>query len=224
MKTIQQAALLLLSFLFVFAWQNTILSQYTVQVLGALVFCYLILSALKKDPKNGKGFNPIDLASQGYWGIMILNTIIVLFVIATGGFNSMLFFLLFFLAFAIAFAFEPVIVFVFVLGTVTLFLPDALQSDEVRNIIMLASLVFLSPLAYFFGKEQRKEQEESKALETIQQETTQAAEAIIQDVNAVLNETKNSLPLKESEQLHNALKNASELKEKVNEVEEVSKE
>lgn len=223
MKTIQQAGLLLLSFLFIFAWQNTLLSQYTVQVLGALIFCYLLLSMLKKDDAHKKSFNPIDLASQGYWGIMILNTIIVLFVIATGGFNSMLFFLLFFLAFAIAFAFEPIIVFVFVLGTVALFLPDALQSDEIRNVIMLASLVFLSPLAYFFGKEQRKEQEESKALEAIQEDTTQAADAIIQDVNAVLNEAKGSLPLRESEQLHNALKNASELKQKVSQEEEVSK-
>ncbi len=197
MKTIWQSIVLLLSFAVVFVWQNSPLSNYTIQALGFFVFLYIITSMRKKNSN----------ALNGAWGIFALNTAIFLLIFATGEFTSALFFLLYFLVFGIAFVFEPATVFVFVIATTLIFLPDISKDDVMSNLIRIGSLAMISPLAYFFGKEFRqRENEEEKA--------EKAGITITKDVKEIIEEDKNLKP-DEVEKLNDILEETQNLKEEL---------
>jgi hypothetical protein len=180
MKLVLQALVLILSFVIVFIWGQTPLSNYTVQILGFLVVLYLIVSARKK----GKGF--LTMGGEGPWGIFILNTIILLLIFATGSISSSLFFLLYFLGFGIAFVFEPPAIFVFIVGAVLVFLPDALKGDTFGNFIKVGSLLLISPLAYFFGREYRKSDKQEDDIQALDERTKEAADTISEDIEEVV--------------------------------------
>src|SRR3989338_352398 len=84
-------------------------------------------------------------------------TIVLFFVFITGKLSSGLFFLLYFITFGLVFVFEPTTVFVFVLGIVAIFLPEILSNAVYENIAKVGSIVLVSPLAFFFGREHSKE-------------------------------------------------------------------
>lgn len=198
MKLFYQSILLLLSFGLVYGWEQTPFNAYTIQILGFLIFLYIIISA-KKGGLKGGGFAPKGES----WTIFILNTIILLFIVSTGGFTSSLFFLLYFVAFGIAFVFEPATVFIFVIGTVLFFIQDALKDDVTRNFIMLGSLALISPLAYFFGKEYRQDEKQEEAMQNV-------SENIKKDVGEILDE--DNLNSKEREKLEEVIKETEKLK------------
>lgn len=150
MQTASKMALLALSFGFVFLWQATPLSLYTIQTLIALIAIYFILSFRRK-----KGIISFEVYNP--FSIFIINTILVLLVFATGGFSSPIFFLLYFLGFGVSFSLKPPIVFVFILGIILLFLPLALKDDVARNLLMLGSLIGVSTIAVFFGGNQNSQ-------------------------------------------------------------------
>lgn len=179
MKLFFQSILLLLSFAFVFVWQQTPLSGYTIQILGFLIFLYLIVTFRNK---RSKGFVPKGES----WTIFILNTVVLLLIISTGGFTSTLFFLLYFLVFGIAFVFEPPTVFVFVVGAIAFFIKDAFIDDVMRNLIMLGSLGLISPLAFFFGKEYRREEIQDEKIKNLEQKEKQVSSTIAKDIDEVL--------------------------------------
>lgn len=151
MKFFKESALILLAFLIVFVWQQTPLSQYTIQVLVGLALLYLLITARRK------GFSFIektgDMAS-----VFVLTIMILLLVFATGGLNSTLFFLLYFLSFGLTFAFDPSTVFVFTILVSLIFMPDALNNDVVGNFVHIGSLYLVAPFAFFFGREMKKDQ------------------------------------------------------------------
>ncbi|MDP3988563.1 MAG: hypothetical protein Q8P80_05480 [Candidatus Levybacteria bacterium] len=213
-KLITQSLLLLLSFGLVYGWEQTPLNAYTIQILGFLIFLYLIVSFRKNkdvipdsssvipakagiqgpwipdqvgnDKVNYKSSQRSVLPRGESWTIFILNTIILLFIVSTGGFTSSLFFLLYFVAFGIAFVFEPATVFVFVIGAIAFFLQDALKDDVTRNMIMLGSLALISPLAFFFGKEYRMEEKAEQKIGQLEEKEKQVAEKIDEDVKKVI--------------------------------------
>lgn len=149
MKTLWQSLLLALSFVFIFVWQQTPLSQYTIQtLLGLAVFYAIFTFRIKKGSFSLEIYNPL--------AVFALNSFLVLLVFATGVFSSPIFFLLYFLGFGAALAFKPITVFVFLVGLVTVFIQPALSDDVSSHILMLFSLVMLSLFALFFGKESLK--------------------------------------------------------------------
>ncbi len=141
-----QSASLALSFAFVFVWQNTFLSQYTLWLLSLLSLVYIAL-AFKR-----KSFDLIATMKNELLGLLILNTVVVLIVMMSGNFSSPLFFLLYFLSFGIAFAYEPAVIFVYALGIVLLLFPFTFKEDIARNLLMVGSITLIAPLAFFFGK------------------------------------------------------------------------
>lgn len=207
MKLFLQTLVLILSFVIVFVWENSPLLNYTVQILGFLVFLYLIISARKK----GQGF--LTMGGGGPWGIFILNTIILLLIFATGSISSNLFFLLYFLGFGIAFVFEPPAVFVFIVGAVLVFLPDALKGDTFGNFIKVGSLLLISPLAYFFGREYRKSDKEESDIEALEERTREAADTISEDVEEVVKNEKQNLKQEDMEKLNEILEETEDLRE-----------
>lgn len=207
MKLVLQALVLILSFVIVFIWGQTPLSDYTVQILAFLVVLYLIVSARKK----GKGF--LTMGGEGPWGIFILNTIILLLIFATGSISSSLFFLLYFLGFGIAFVFEPPAIFVFIVGAVLVFLPDALKGDTFGNFIKVGSLLLISPLAYFFGREYRKSDKQEDDIQALDERTKEAADTISEDIEEVVKNEKQNLKQEDMEKLNEILEETDDLRQ-----------
>lgn len=207
MKPIAQTLVLILSFVIVFIWQQTSFSGYTVQALGFLVFLYLIIAARKK----GSGF--LTMGGNGPWGIFILNTIILLLIFATGGISSSLFFLLYFLGFGIAFVFESQAIFVFIIGAVLVFLPDALKGDTFGNFLKIGSLLLISPLAYFFGREYRKSDKQEDEIEALEERTKEAADTISEDIEEVVKNEKENLKQEDMEKLNQILEETDDLRQ-----------
>ena len=206
MKLILQALVLVLSFVLVFIWEQTPFSGYTIQALAILVALYLIISARKK----GQGF--LTMGGDGPWGIFILNTIILLLIFATGSISSGLFFLLYFLGFGIAFVFEPPAIFVFIVGAVLIFLPDTLKGDTFGNFIKVGSLLLISPLAYFFGREYRKSDQQEGDIEALEERTKEAADTISEDVEEIVKNEKQNLKQEDMEKLNEILEETEDLR------------
>ena len=207
MKLILQALVLVLSFVLVFIWEQTPFSGYTIQALAILVALYLIISARKK----GQGF--LTMGGDGPWGIFILNTIILLLIFATGSISSGLFFLLYFLGFGIAFVFEPPAIFVFIVGAVLIFLPDTLKGDTFGNFIKVCSLLLISPLAYFFGREYRKSDQQEGDIEALEERTKEAADTISEDVEEIVKNEKQNLKQEDMEKLNEILEETEDLRQ-----------
>lgn len=211
MKLVKQALMLIASFLLVFIWQSTFFSQYTVPILGALIFFYLIFSFKRK----GRGF--LNLGGDSPWIIFILNTLILLLIFTTEGISSPIFFLLYFLGFGVAFVFEPLVVFVFVFGVMLLFLPDVLKNDITNNILKIASLLLISPLAFFFSSEYKRSDKQEQDLEKIKEREEEAGETIAEDVEEVIKNEGKSLSQSSTEKLNEILEEADDLRQEAKE-------
>jgi hypothetical protein len=207
MKILLQSLVLIFSFVFVFVWKETPLINYTVALSGLLIALYILLSARKK----GKGF--MNMGGEGPWGIFFLNTVILLLIFSTGGIDSVLFFLLYFLGFGIAFVFEPSVTFVFVLGVILVFVPDVIRGDLLVNSLKLSSLLLISPLAFFFGKEYRKTDQQDEAIEALEERTKDAADTISEDIEEVIKDEKDSLKSEDMEKLNEILEETEDLRQ-----------
>lgn len=208
MKLIFQNLVLIISFVLIFVWQKANLYDYTVPFLGALIALYLIVSVTRK---NSKGF--LSSGKEGSFGIFVLNTLIFLLIFSTDSINSPLFFLIYFLAFSIAFVFEPMVIVVFILGAVLIFLPDALRSNVTFNLIKLGSILLISPLAYFFSLEYRKNQAQQEEVEALKERTKDAADTISKDLEDVIKDEKENLKQKDMDKLNDVLEQTEDLRE-----------
>lgn len=209
-QVVFQSAVLILSFVIVFLWQKTDLSAFTVPFLGLLITVYLIVSARKR----GKAFLTFG---GGSLGIFILTTLILLLTFSTGSINSPLFFLLYFLGFGIAFVFEPILTFIFVIGAVLLFFPDAAKADTTNNLLKLGSLLLISPLAYFFGKEYQKGEQQDEEIEDLKERSSDSADTIAEDIEDVINDEKQNLKEKDLEKLNEVLEETEDLRQEAKE-------
>jgi signal transduction histidine kinase len=206
MKILLQSLVLTLSFVFVFVWKETPLTNYTVALSGVLIVFYILISARKK----GKGF--LEMGGEGPWGIFFLNTIILLLIFSTGAIDSTLFFLLYFLGFGVAFVFEPAVTFIFVLGVILVFIPDAIKGDFLVNFLKLGSLLLISPLAFFFGKEYRRNDKQDAQIEALEERTKEAADTISEDIEEVIKEEKANLKSEDMEKLNEILEETEDLR------------
>ena len=206
MKLITQSAILILSFLFIYVWEQTDLSLYTVPALGFLVFIYLLVFARRKKQL-------FNLDSNSLWTVFILNTVILLLIFITGGITSPVFFLLYFLVFGIAFAFEPMAVFVFMTGGILVFLPSAFKDDVSGNLLRLGPLLLISPLAFFFGNEFRKSDKKDEEMVKMAERTKEAADEISKDVEEVIKDEKEKLSPNATDKLNEILEETDDLRQ-----------
>lgn len=210
MKILLHAFLLFSSFGLVFIWEQTQLADYTIQGLAILVLFYLLLSIIRKR------INPSSEMFGNASDIFILTTAILLLINVTGNLYSPLFFLLYFLGFGITFIFEPTSVFFFTIGTILIFLPQALKNNAIESYIRLGSVVLISPLAYFFGQEYSERQKEEEKLEMKDERLDDLANTIKKDVEDVLNE-ESKISDEGVEKLTEVIQEAKELKEEAKE-------
>ncbi|OGH37851.1 MAG: hypothetical protein A3B44_01265 [Candidatus Levybacteria bacterium RIFCSPLOWO2_01_FULL_38_21] len=195
MRVLLQSLLLLFSFALVFLWQASPLSSYTLPIIGFLIVIYIVSSLAQT--KKGK-----QVSLGGPLGMFILNTIILLFVFSTGGLSSGFFFLLYFVVFALVFVFEPYTIIAFAIGIVLTFMPEAIKGDVVGNFVKLGSIILISPLAFFFGKEYRKSDERDDTIESIGK-----------DVKEVIEKEKGKISKEDLSKLSEVVKETEELRE-----------
>lgn len=199
MTLLAQSSVLVASFLLVYLWQQTQLASYTIQALGFLIFLYIITSL------RTKGVMPADIAKSGYLQIFILNTVILLLIFSTGGLESALFFLLYFILFGIAFVFDPKTVFVFAAGVFLLFFQEASKGDYTKTFTLLGSILLISPLAFYFGKEFRFSSK-------LERKTQQSAQTIAKDIDVVLKKDGASMEEEDVEKLDEILEETEKLR------------
>lgn len=207
MKTFLHLLIILGSFLTAFIWSQTFLVSYTVQALGFLVIIYVLVAVITR--RNKKHSELIN----GPFDIFALNTTILLLITVTGNLYSPLFFLLYFLGFGITFIFEPASVFVFVIGAIALFLPEALKNGSIESFIRLGSLILISPLAFFFGQEYKDNDKQKEEIEKMADRSNDAGKTIEKNVDQVLEDEKDVLPEKEKEKLEEVKNEAKDLTE-----------
>ncbi len=206
MKAFLEPLVIIASFLTVFIWQESPLKDYTVQLLGLFIVLYFIVSARK----GGKGF--LTLGGEGFMGVFILNSLIFLLIFSTGGLESALFFVLYFLGFGIAFVFDPKNVFIFIVGSLIIFYPQLQTGDLTGNLLKVGSLALISPLAYFFGREYRRSDQQDEKVNALKERTKEAADTISEDIEEVIGEEKENLKDKDIEKLNEVLEETEDLR------------
>lgn len=210
MQILWQSLLLTLSFLIVFIWQNSSLSAYSIPAIGFLVLFFVLFSFLRKK----RNFNPFDAFSNDVkWSVFIANIVILLFIFLTGGLNSPIFFLLYFLVFGVSFVLEPFNVLIFAVGILLVFLNLALKDDVTGNFIKLGALFLISPIAFFFGKEYRQEEEEQDKILEMKDVAKDTAETIEKNAKEIINQGEESLKPEQAEKIKEIVSEAETLKE-----------
>ena len=58
--------------------------------------------------------------------------------------------------------FEPFAVVIFFIGLMALFIVPAFENDVFSNMVRIGSIVFITPLAFFFGREFKKKGKENE--------------------------------------------------------------
>lgn len=134
---------LLMAILLVWFWTNSpFWSQYNLVLTAIAVMLYFLGHLIKKRAANQ--------LNQLTWDITIITAVVLVIVNSTGGLNSPFFFLTYLLLFITALVFEIPISFVLT-SALALFFSNSLTSS--RTAIQLFSLLLISPLAIYFGKQ-----------------------------------------------------------------------
>jgi hypothetical protein len=202
MSLTKQSLFIAGAFLAVFIWHSLPLSDLTTPVIGLLVLIYLLLlRRSNKSKPSEKSLGGMDALS-----LSILISLVLLLILVTGAINSPLYFLLYFVPFAITFVLLPKTTFVFLAGSILLLLSSALEANVTENMIKLGSLVLITPLAYFFGKEYRLVEEHGR-------HDTQIADQISREAATVLRDQGSSMTTKDKDELTNIIVQTEELKE-----------
>lgn len=171
--------LLFLSVATVLTWlwtQSPTLSFYNLQLIAGLVVLYFvknirgtkirntkyeirnkskilnsnILNSERKQLLGSKFINHNSYFINQSVDAIILTVVVLLLVFSTGGIASPLFFLLYFLLFGISFLFEP---FLAVFFSLILILFMIVNIGSPQDLLKVASLIFVAPIALFFGQQ-----------------------------------------------------------------------
>lgn len=203
--------ILILSFAVVYVWTQTSLDDYTLQALAVIVILYILISVIRKRKSPSSPF--FGTTSD----IFILNTSILLLINYTGNLYSPLFFLLYFLGFGITFIFEPVAVFIFAIGVITVFLPEAIKNGSIESFLRIGSILLIAPLAFFFGQQYQDRDKEEQEIEKMKERVADSGEIIKQDVEEVIENEKDVIKPKDKEKLKEVAQEAQDLREEADE-------
>jgi hypothetical protein len=212
MRLIPDSLFIIASFLAVLLWKESALSNLTGPVIGTFTLLYCITTLVRSKKHTAFG------QKQGWekLSIFLLQSVIFILIISTGGINSALFPLLYFLSFAVAFEYEPPMVFVFTAILLLLFLPEALRSDPTQNLIKIGLVLLLSPLAYFLSSEFRLRLKQEKQKQVLEEHTKIATKQITDDIVGLVEDQAQKLNQTDLERLNDVLHQIHELQEQTN--------
>ena len=165
--------------LLVWFWANNpVLTVYNLQLTAFLVIVYFLGRLLIKK-NTGLILDTI-----------IFTAVLLLVLSSTGGLGSPLFFLVYFLLFAVSLLFDPPITLTLTLA-LTLYFANSLSS--IHTAIQLLSLLFISPLAIYFGKQYLKLLEAKNKIKILVKENRQHSTINNQLSGNIENEETNAL-------------------------------
>lgn len=211
MQLLKQSLILILLFALLFLWEQTALSDYTIEAIAILIISYGVVTFWRRRKKQ-------DLMKvTGTIDIILLNTVVLLLISITGSLYSPLYFLIYFLAFGLSFVFKPATVFVYTLAAFFLFLPEALKNLSVESFIKMGSLFLICPLAFFFGQSYKDREKQQEQIEDMAERTEDAANTIAHDVEDVIKKEKKNLEATEVKKLNEILEETEDLRRETKE-------
>jgi len=161
-KFLLHSLFLLITVILAFFWTNNPqLSYYNLQLIAVFIVFFFINQVITRHHPH-KINRTIDAA--------IFTMVILLLVISTGGLNSPLFFLLYFLMFGLALLFEPLITFSLAITMALFFLFTPNEKEPFKEILQLFSLILITPVAMFFGKQYLKVLKDEEKIKILQEE------------------------------------------------------
>ncbi len=197
---------ILVSFILVFLWKKSEFAVYTVPLLGILVSIYLLFSLRRKLGSKKRSFSQDRRDKNQLLSVFLLNTSALLIILSTGGLHSALFFLLYFINFYLALMLVPETAFVFTIAVIILFFPEVVEGNLFANGIKIFSLVFLCPLAYFFGKGLQVSERKEIVIE-------QSASKIEKDVSELVKSQGKDFKEENIDKLHDIVEQAKKLEQ-----------
>ncbi len=140
---ITHAIVLIIAIVLTFIYPRTPLTNYELQIAAGLFLIFYIAKRF---------FIKRESYSRLFESVIF--TLITLSIVnSTGGINSPFFFLTYFLLFSLALILEPVISVTSTLSLIVFFLLTMPQSQDLKSLLPIISLAFLTPFAIFMGQE-----------------------------------------------------------------------
>lgn len=149
----------------VFVWTNIPpLSIYTLQLIAFFVIIYFFNQFYFRRKK--RLFSKANLTIDA----VIFTLVVLLLIASTGGLTSPLFFLIYFLMFGLALLFDPFITISLAAAMIFFFLLQPSKEEPLAHLLQLLSLLLITPLAMFFGKQYLKLLEDEEKIKILQEE------------------------------------------------------
>lgn len=189
MKYVKQIGVLILSSLLIASVVYTTLSAYIPGILILIGFVSLLYAFFMNRKRRGQ-----EVFVGSNKEVFAIIAFVLLIVFLSGGIRSPIFFLTYFIFFGLAFIFEPIMIFFFLLCLIVVFMPQAVQDDVFGNSLKLLSLVFLSPIAFFFGREYKRR-------EKLREKVKATTSSIIEDAEDMLKTRDKNERLKKAEEI-----------------------
>lgn len=163
LSAISHTIFLTSSLIFSFLWtSNPVLSSYNLQLAAILALIYFLLRLTHPKPQ----FKSI-LTS------LVFTILLLLLIFSTGNMDSPFFFLLNFLLFTLALFFEPIQSVIFTFLLLLTFLTTPNTPLNTTNILNLASLILMTPLASLFGQKFLELKQQQGRINLIEADITQ---------------------------------------------------
>ena len=161
-----------------FFWtSNPHLSYYNLQLIAGFVLFFFLNQIISRRHRQ-----KINLTIDA----VIFTVITLLLVISTGGLTSPLFFLIYFLMFGLALLFEPLISVSLTAAIVLFFLFSPTKEEPVAELLQLFSLLLITPVALFFGKQYLKVLEDEEKIKILEEEEKIIEEQIAKEETETL--------------------------------------
>ncbi len=141
-KEIIHSVLLIVAIAFSFLFSRTPLADYDLQF-SALLFMILFVV---------KNFMIPKVPSSRLLESVVFTLVVLIIINSTGGVASPFFFLVYFLLFSLSLLLEPIISITATIALIVFFLLSLPQNQEIKNLIPIFSLAFLTPFALFMGQ------------------------------------------------------------------------
>ena len=161
-KFLLHTLFLLIAVALAFFWtSNPSFSYYNLQLIAVFILFFFINQILARHHRH-----KINLTID----TVIFTVITLLLVISTGGLTSPLFFLIYFLMFGLALLFEPLISVSLTAIIVLFFLFTPTKEEPLNELLQLFSLLLITPIALFFGKQYLKVLQDEEKIKILEEE------------------------------------------------------
>ncbi|MFZ6034542.1 MAG: hypothetical protein ACOYUB_00095 [Patescibacteria group bacterium] len=160
-KEIVHSLILIIAVLLTFVFPHTPLAAYDLQI-SAVLFMFLYIAKRYL----------IKRVSYSRLLESVIFTLITLGIVnSTGGINSPFFFLTYFLLFSLSLMLEPVISITITLTLIVFFLLMVPQGQDIKTLLPIISMAFLTPFAMYMGQEHIEAQKSKIKNERLQADT-----------------------------------------------------